>query len=48
MLVDTQRLKEMLLDVLPDALKGASVAELAPRLPWPAGAKNRTSLLWWS
>jgi hypothetical protein len=48
MLVDTQRLKEMLLAVLPDALKGAPVAELAPRLPWPAGAKNRTSVLWWA
>lgn len=48
MLVDTQRLKEMLMAVLPDALKGASVAQLAPRLPWPAATKNRTSVLWWA
>ena len=48
MLVDTQRLKEMLLAVLPDALKGAPVADLAPRLPWPAATKNRTSVLWWA
>ena len=48
MIVDTQRIREMLSEVLPLALKGAPVAELAQRLPWPATlAKNKSSVLWW-
>lgn len=48
MVVDTQRLQTMLLDVLPHALAGESVARLAERLPWPSGAaRNGTTGLWW-
>lgn len=49
MVVDTARVKEMLLDLLPRVLAGESVEALAPRAPWPpsaADAPNGTGL-WW-
>lgn len=49
MVVDTARVKEMLLDLLPRVLAGDSVEALAPRQPWPpstADAANGTGL-WW-
>jgi hypothetical protein len=49
MIVDTEALKHMLLDLLPRVLKGASVAQLAERQPWPksSGKDGKGSGLFW-
>ena len=49
MVVDTEAIKALLLDLLPRTLKGASVAELAPRYPWPKGSgrDGGGTGLWW-
>lgn len=48
MIVDTDTVRRMLLGLLPRALAGESVAELAPRLPWPRGSSSSEgSGLWW-
>ncbi|EFN55147.1 hypothetical protein CHLNCDRAFT_134237 [Chlorella variabilis] len=49
MVVDTEAIKALLLDLLPRTLKGASVAELALRYPWPKGSgrDGGGTGLWW-
>ncbi len=48
MIVDTETVKASLLDLLPRALQGEPVQQLAGRLPWPRGSQSREgSGLWW-
>lgn len=47
MVVDTRAISDLLLDVLPPVLQGATVRELAPRHPWPSARHNAGSGLWW-
>jgi hypothetical protein len=48
MVVDTGAVKDLLRDLLPLALKGGSVEQLASRRPWPSSSNVTGGTgLWW-